>query len=140
MKQLTARQREDLKALMKARTDFLAIQIHEEQLASGSQHCRDLAEAVADSVDEAAADAIIDLETEFTDRHVTALRDINAAFDRIQDQTYGVCIDCDEAIPYERLTAYPTAQCCVNSQQLHEHAYPRPRTPMGRGRGAAVHG
>ncbi len=40
------------------------------------------------------------------------LRAIDAALDRIEAGTFGVCVKCDEAISAERLDILPTAAMC----------------------------
>ena len=34
---------------------------------------------------------------------------------------YGKCVDCGDAITYERLDAYPTAKRCITCQSRHEN-------------------
>ncbi|SNS37233.1 TraR/DksA C4-type zinc finger protein [Actinacidiphila glaucinigra] len=41
------------------------------------------------------------------------LGEIEAAFARLQDGSYGVCPDCAGPIPAERLEILPYARCCV---------------------------
>ncbi|MEV8273096.1 TraR/DksA C4-type zinc finger protein [Microbacterium sp. NPDC077184] len=41
------------------------------------------------------------------------LAEIDAAFDRVADGTYGICRDCGRAIPVGRLEVRPTADRCV---------------------------
>ncbi|WP_435526719.1 TraR/DksA family transcriptional regulator [Microbacterium aurantiacum] len=41
------------------------------------------------------------------------LTDIDAAFARVDDGTYGICRDCGRAIPVGRLEVRPTADRCV---------------------------
>ncbi|WER50382.1 TraR/DksA C4-type zinc finger protein [Cupriavidus sp. WKF15] len=53
------------------------------------------------------------------------LADIGAARLRMSSGTYGVCIDCRQAIPFERLQASPTAKRCTACQRHHEHLYAR---------------
>ena len=65
---------------------------------------------------------------ELADEHDEVLAD-EAAHERLKQATYGICIDCDEEIAYERLSAYPTAKRCVRCQQQREHDYPRPGRP-----------
>ncbi|MDK1347720.1 TraR/DksA C4-type zinc finger protein [Streptomyces sp. 378] len=45
------------------------------------------------------------------------LREIDAAFRRIEDGTYGTCQDCAQPIPVERLEILPYARCCVGCQR-----------------------
>lgn len=53
------------------------------------------------------------------------LTEIDAARSRMRSGQYGVCIDCQEAIPFSRLQAYPTAMRCTACQSRHEHLSPR---------------
>lgn len=53
-------------------------------------------------------------------QNVEDVRDILGARRRLAAGRYGICIDCDEDIPYERLLAYPTAKRCIACQRLHE--------------------
>ena len=42
------------------------------------------------------------------------LADIEAALQRIEDGTYGVCTNCGKQIPLERLEARPWATTCID--------------------------
>jgi len=42
-----------------------------------------------------------------------ALNQVNIALKKSEDGTYGVCEDCDEPIPQDRLDAQPDARYCV---------------------------
>lgn len=44
------------------------------------------------------------------------LEQINAALARIEDGVYGICADCGEPIPPERLEILPYATLCVRCQ------------------------
>ncbi|MFF5980569.1 TraR/DksA C4-type zinc finger protein [Streptomyces olindensis] len=46
-----------------------------------------------------------------------ALKEIDAAFARLQQGTYGICQVCGRPIPVERLEILPYARCCVPCQQ-----------------------
>lgn len=129
MKHLTEQQLDELTQRMARRTRLLAARVREELAASDQQHYRDIAGSVTDTADEALADALVDMDTAIIDRHVTELRDIEAARNRMTLKTYGTCIDCGEAVPYARLAAYPTAKRCVRCQQKREHNYAQPGTP-----------
>lgn len=65
-------------------------------------------------------------EQRATVRHAEQQRDadeleaIERALARIEDGTYGSCIDCGEDIPLPRLEAQPWAERCVPCQELHE--------------------
>ncbi len=45
------------------------------------------------------------------------LREATAALERIQDGTYGICLDCEEAISPRRLAALPWASLCIRCQE-----------------------
>src|SRR3954466_2193853 len=46
------------------------------------------------------------------------LREIADALHRIEHETYGVCMECEEAISIKRLDAVPWARYCVTCQEL----------------------
>jgi RNA polymerase-binding transcription factor DksA len=48
---------------------------------------------------------------------------ILAALDRIQDHSYGKCVDCGHPIPEGRLDARPDAARCVGCQSAHAKRY-----------------
>jgi RNA polymerase-binding transcription factor DksA len=45
---------------------------------------------------------------------------VNSALQRIQGKNYGLCVDCNMAIPFERLSVEPQAQRCISCEILHE--------------------
>lgn len=56
----------------------------------------------------------------------TSLTEIEAALKRMDEGTYGICIECGREIPYERLQAVPTAQYCVEHQPNDDVSNRRP--------------
>lgn len=54
------------------------------------------------------------------ERMVDELRSVNAALERMQDGTYGICADCGQAIPKERLEALPCTTRCTACEQKAE--------------------
>jgi len=50
------------------------------------------------------------------DRESTLLRDVKATLRRIQDGTFGTCIECESAISPKRLAAVPWASRCIQCQ------------------------
>ena len=79
--------------------------------------------------DQSVADALADLNISIADRHVTELRAIEAAQSRIRNGTYGTCIDCGAEIGFDRLSAYPTAERCIQDQDRVEKTYAHESTP-----------
>lgn len=85
------------------------------------------AEAAADALDNvgddwAQANAERDLSIALEERESAELVAIDAALKRVADGSYGLCLDCGEALPTARLHANPTALCCVACQDKREHA------------------
>ncbi|PWU06041.1 MAG: TraR/DksA family transcriptional regulator [Terriglobia bacterium] len=60
------------------------------------------------------------VEREFAVRNLEAesakLREARGALERIEDGTYGVCADCEEAVSPARLAAVPWAALCIHCQ------------------------
>ena len=107
------------KVLLAARESVLA-DIREHLHSEGGQGNLALLnhlEAVGDWVE---ADLLNDSDIALLSHELVRLRDIDAALKRIKDGTYGICIDCGDAIPQARLQALPTAMSCVKCQQAYE--------------------
>jgi DnaK suppressor protein len=52
------------------------------------------------------------------DRESTLLKSVQAALARIEDESFGICLRCDEPIPEKRLKAVPWAAYCVPCQEI----------------------
>ena len=74
----------------------------------------------ADHLDAALAEIASDADYAVVRQDVADVRDILAARLRVNAGTYGTCVDCVEAIGYQRLLAYPTAKRCIACQREHE--------------------
>lgn len=74
----------------------------------------------ADWIDAALVEATLATDDAVINQDVEDARDIKAARERLSAGTYGSCVDCGEAIAYDRLLAYPTAKRCIDCQRLHE--------------------
>ena len=55
---------------------------------------------------------------------VHELEQVLAARRRINDQSYGMCLDCGEPIDLRRLMAMPSTPFCTACQSIHEHERP----------------
>jgi DnaK suppressor protein len=51
------------------------------------------------------------------DDRIAELRD---AFDRLNNKSYGICLNCEDEIPIKRLMAQPTTTLCVECQAENE--------------------
>jgi len=75
----------------------------------------------SDSLDQWQTAAEIDIAVSNLDRESRKLREINVALRRIQDQTYGSCLHCEEEISVKRLNAIPYAALCIACQRRRDH-------------------
>jgi RNA polymerase-binding protein DksA len=110
----------------KLKTDYQTLlrEVRDELENSGEQHRIDLLNSEpGDTGDESMANALADFNVARLDRQVQAVRDIEAAFLRIKNGEYGVCIDCGDDIGFTRLQAYPTAKRCIICQEKREKQY-----------------
>lgn len=52
------------------------------------------------------------------DRSSKLFKNIESALTRIDDETYGLCLRCEDEIPEKRLKAIPWAAYCIGCQEL----------------------
>jgi len=86
---------------------------------------------VADPVDMTQQAADRDVAVQILDRESVLARRIRSALDRIQDGSYGICLQCEEEIAPKRLKAMPWAELCIACQQQADKyaSHNRRRTP-----------
>lgn len=77
--------------------------------------------------DDAAAETQRQADVTHLARSATALHEIESALARLDEGTYGLCIDCEEPIDLRRLQAHPAALRCAACQQLFEAQRQRAR-------------
>ncbi len=73
-----------------------------------------------DIEDAAAADALRFRNKSLLDRDRARLAELEAALERMDDGSYGICEDTDEPIPFRRLELEPTARFTVEALQMRE--------------------
>lgn len=73
-----------------------------------------------DETDEIQGNMLIDLHNQLTTRNHAKLTQISDALKRIDDKTYGICQDCEEAIPEKRLELNPYFLTCVSCAEERE--------------------
>ncbi len=71
------------------------------------------AEAPPDWVDQAADRETVDLLVKLGELERAELAEIDAALQRIEDGTFGICEGCGDAIGRQRLRALPEARRCL---------------------------
>ncbi len=123
MNYLSQQQLADFRARLRAQKAALLEEIRRELLQSDNEHYIDLATTVHDVGEESVADLLSDLDLAVIHRHVNEVRDIEDALQRIAEGMYGMCLDCEGEVGYERLSAYPTAKRCYDCQDYHEKGF-----------------
>ena len=91
------------------------------------QRYEDLVQGAGDTVDDATADLLVDLNLAEIDRDIEELRAVHAAIARLERGEYGICQECGIEIAPARLEALPQAALCVECQARQER--PVPSTP-----------
>jgi DnaK suppressor protein len=74
-------------------------------------------ETSPDQMDEIQNASERDLAIRNVDQDSNLLRQVKAALQRMQDGSYGTCIECDWAISPKRLAAVPWAPRCIQCQE-----------------------
>jgi RNA polymerase-binding protein DksA len=90
----------------------------EAQLAELAGALRDRHEELTQPLDADFAEQASQLEDQDTNQalesaHLSAIRQIRAALQRIEDGSYGTCMKCGGPIAPARLEALPTATLCI---------------------------
>ncbi len=75
---------------------------------------------VQDPGDEALSSTMENLRSFLQDAELQEYKRIVQALEKIEDGTYGVCIDCAEEISEKRLKHYPNAARCLACQEAFE--------------------
>jgi DnaK suppressor protein len=89
-----------------ASTRALGDSIHIEQFADPADMTREAAER--------------DLAVQLLDRESTLVRRLRSAIERINNGSYGICLECEEEIAPKRLKAIPWAEFCIDCQDRAE--------------------
>ena len=127
---LTDKELAELASRLEARRRELVGEVQDELGDTESREYGSLAGALpGDSGDQSVADEQVDLNLAMTVRDADELAAIDAARERMQQGTYGYCIDCGTEIGYERLLAQPAAERCVEDQARVEKTYAHEGTP-----------
>jgi DnaK suppressor protein len=88
------------------------------ELSSSFSNREEIAvETAADEIDRLQQQLSRDIAVRNLDQTSRLLKSVRAALDRIEDEMYGVCLRCEEAIPEKRLKAVPWAAYCVSCQE-----------------------
>lgn len=121
--ELSDKQISELKERLDRRFYDLREEIRQELLASDNEQYNQLAGQVHDTGDQSVADLLVDINLAIIDLHVEEIRDIDAALLNISTGNYGICMDCNGDIDYQRLQANPEARRCYTCQTSYEQHY-----------------
>lgn len=93
------------------------------------QTLTEIAELQRERLDDSAGDDTADTGTKTFEREqeitlannlLERITQVERAIDRLGEGNYGWCEKCGNAIPVERLAAFPSATLCVSCKQLEE--------------------
>lgn len=122
-KEIGAKDLDALRSQLESRLSLLVEEFRRELEAQKDASYADLSAQVRDLADEAAADVLIDSRLFDIQRDAEEVREIRAALGRMNDRSYGICVDCGEPIDIARLRAQPAAARCVTCQRRYEHEH-----------------
>ncbi|MCC7326214.1 MAG: TraR/DksA family transcriptional regulator [Burkholderiales bacterium] len=117
---LTAAERGTLRTQLEARRGVLRAELQ----AKLNSHDNPALLALRNRMEETDDWAVADLETALdiaeVARDAAELREVEVAFTRMHDGSYGTCLDCTAPIPFARLEANPSASRCIACQEKAE--------------------
>jgi DnaK suppressor protein len=90
---------------------------------------RNMAGEVGDAGDASTATEQADLRNSQIERDVAELRNIDAALNRFEEGSYGMCTRCGGEIGIARLRATPSAERCIACQTAYEKQFAGMGTP-----------
>ena len=126
---LTTQQNRELEGLISQRRNALVSELRDDARKVRAERYEEVAGEVPDSGDESVAALIADLDQAEWGRDIDELRGLDAARERIASGEYGVCVDCERDIGFERLRATPSAIRCIDCQTRHEKTFAGPGAP-----------
>lgn len=111
------------KQRLRQRRDRLRAELRDDARDSDGKNFDNMAGGVRDAGDDSQVVQISDLTISSIEKQMAELRAVDDALHRIDDGTYGECMDCGGDIPRARLEAYPTAIRCTQCQSRRENLY-----------------
>jgi RNA polymerase-binding protein DksA len=120
---LTKHQIEEFRRTIGKRREALLAEIRGDVSRARDESYAEIAGPVVDTADEAVADLLADMDNAETSRDLNEERELEAAQARLDDGTFGKCVDCGQEIGLARLRAVPAAARCVKCQAVHEKTY-----------------
>lgn len=96
---------------------------------ANSQRFTQIAGEAADAADASLADVTTDSANAEIERNAEELRQVQAALERLEAGTYGLCMACGQPIDRQRLRALPTARYDLQHEAERERRQGQPNTP-----------
>jgi len=113
----------EFKALLLIRKKILQGDVHtleSEAMKKGSEAAGDLSTLPMHLADMGTDSFEQDMSLGLMETESDEIREIEEAFERIKDGSFGLCENCKKRIPKERLKAIPYARLCVNCKTKEE--------------------
>ncbi|GIZ53957.1 TraR/DksA family transcriptional regulator [Noviherbaspirillum aridicola] len=132
MPELSREQFSQLKKMLDDRYEALRVELNDE-MRTRDENIGATTEEVPDSADSSFAHLTMDLDNAAVTRDVAERRAIEGAHARMNEGTYGICVDCGVDIPFERLQVQPAAERCAPCQERYEKSH-----EAGGGRGPTL--
>jgi RNA polymerase-binding protein DksA len=126
---LDSQQAANFGAQLRERANQLREEIRDTLARSNDESHVRIAETVRDEGDDSFSDLIVDLNLADIDRDAQELRRIDGALRRLKAGTFGICVECGQAIPEARLRAEPSAARCMNCQETYDKTHATQNTP-----------
>lgn len=130
MSHLNKKQLAELTQTLEVQRRQLRQDIREVLLRSDQEQYAELAGETHDTGDESVADLLSDVNSAALSQSIRALREVEAAQQRMHENHYGRCEDCDIEIPFERLKAYPAARRCLEDQRRYEKLHDQDKASL----------
>lgn len=118
---LTQEQQTHLEELLRKRTEDLRADMRRE--AQGQDDFLEIATEFRDPGDSSFATLAVDVSNAEVARDLVEMRAIEAALARMDEGSYGECMQCGTDIPYARLEVQPTAERCIPCQDQYEKTH-----------------
>ncbi len=112
-----------------ARERELILEMRAGQQRTRAESFSQIAGEAGDAGDASVADATTDTVHAERERDSDELREVQAALERLDAGTYGVCMTCGEPIDRQRLQAMPTARYDLRHEAERERRTGQPSPP-----------
>ncbi len=77
-------------------------------------------DTIQDPGDQALSSTMESLRMSFQSTEIDEYKRVVRALEKIEKNTYGVCVDCGNPISEKRLKSFPNAERCLVCQEAHE--------------------